>query len=447
MYAEGVDRPLLQVTGLNHQTAKIDLRERFAVSGGDQDGVLAKVLSVDGIDEAVVINTCNRVELFVSTNSNATSESVSSGLEQVLAGVSGVGRKLFSDRLYHFREKSAVTHLFRVASGLDSLVLGEPQVLGQLKDAYEFASKMGAARGVLHRLFHRAFSVAKTVRSHTAISRNAVSVCFAAKELAQQIFGDLSEASIMLLGAGETGALAVKHFAAAGAHRFVILNKTISRAGHLADRFSGVAGGLERIQEYLPQTDIIISAAALSIGDEPLITAPMVQQSLKQRGGRPQFFLDLAVPRNVAPTVEEIDDAFLYNIDDLESIVEQNINARLVEAARAEVIVTQEVDRFWSWFETLPAEAAIRELVGRCEDFRGQEIEKTLRRLERSGGINDGEILRAALEDLTQALVAKTLHSPLTALKRRAAEDPEILEVFRELFFGKRRLANDIPEE
>ncbi len=441
------ERPVLQVTGLNHQTAQIDLRERFAVTESDQDGVLAKVLSLDGVDEAVVINTCNRVELFVSTHPAATKENISSGLEQVLAGVSGVGRSLFSDRLYHLREKSAVTHLFRVASGLDSLVLGEPQVLGQLKDAYEFASKMGAARGVLHRLFHRAFSVAKTVRSHTAISRNAVSVCFAAKELAQQIFGDLSEASIMLVGAGETGALAVKHFAAAGAHRFVILNKTISRAGQLASKFAGVAGGLDRIAEYLPQSDIIIAAAALGVGDEPLVSSAMVQQSLKQRGGRPQFFLDLAVPRNVSPKVEDISDAFLYNIDDLETIVEQNMSARQIEASRAEVIISQEVDRFWSWFETLPAEAMIRELVGRCEDFRGREIEKTIRRLERSGEFQDGHLLREALEDLTQALVAKTLHSPLTALKRKAAEDPDILDVFRELFFGPGRPPGGNPEE
>lgn len=438
MQTSAPPRPVLQVTGLSHHTADVELREKFSLSGSVQSEVLEKVIDLAEVEEAVVLDTCNRVELVVSAKPETKPEKLAHALEGVLSGVSEVQRKAFSQFLYHHREKSAVNHVFRVASGLDSLVVGEPQVLGQLKDAYEQASKTGAAGRVLHRLFHRAFRVAKAVRTHTGISQNAVSVCFAARELALQIFGDLSDSTVLLLGAGDTGALALKHFASSGVEKFIILNKTVSRASELADLCSGTAASLEHIGDHLHKADVVIGAASLSTSDEYLVSGKQVEEALRERGNKPQLYLDLAVPRNISPAIDNLSDAFLYNVDDLEGVVRENINSRLAEAQRAEGIVALEVDRFWEWFEDFPVENSIRELAVRCDEYRNQEVEKTLKRLQRLGVSQEanGEF-RAALDDMANAVLAKALHDPLTAVRGRGKDDPELLTFFRRVFLRK----------
>jgi len=431
-------RPVIQVTGLSHHTADVELREKFALTGEVQTTVLHRVIELREVEEAVVIDTCNRVELVVSAKTGASPASLGASLESVLSGVSALKPNAFSKHLYHHREKLAVNHLFRVASGLDSLVIGEPQVLGQIKDAYEQASKSGAAGRVLHRLFHRAFRVAKAVRTHTGISQNAVSVCFAARELALQIFGDLRDATVILLGAGDTGALALKHFSSSGVTKFIILNKTVSRASELADLCSGTAASLEHIGEYLHQADVVIGAASLPQNSPYLVSAKQVEDALRARGNKPQLYLDLAVPRNVSPEIDKLSDAFLYNVDDLESVVRENMNSRMLEAQRAEGIISLEVDRFWSWFEDLPLENSIRELAERCADYRSQEVEKTLRRFQRLG-IDEAtkSEFRQALEDMASGVLAKALHEPLTAIRTRGKGEAELHSFFRRLFLKK----------
>lgn len=437
------EAPLLQVTGLNHRTADVALRESFSLLESHQDIVLREALDIDGVNEAVVLSTCNRVEFVVSGEPHSSPDIVRRGLSSVLARHAGTRPDLFAKKLYHLGERSAVSHVFRVASGLDSLIVGEPQVLGQLKQAYDRASSSGAAGGVLHRLFHRAFSVAKTVRTRTTITQNAVSVCYAARVLAEQIFGDLTGAKVMLIGAGEMGALSVRHFMSAGADDFIVLNKTLTRACELAEVCRGVAGTLDQLSQHLLHADIVIGAATLENDAPPLVDSDQVVSALRKRDGRPQFYIDLAVPRNFAGEIDSVSDAYLYNIDDLKHVVDENMNARRVEAERAETIVEAEVERFWRWFESRHIEESIRELAETYGSFRSEEVNKTMRRLQRLGvGGELSDQFRLALDDLSQALLAKALHRPITALKQRS-EDPAALQMFRELFLPKKSEESD----
>ena len=438
MFTENSEHPIIQVTGLNHKTASIAVRETFALSEAEQDSALKRIFESAPVNEALVISTCNRVEFVVSAARHADAREVTAGLTGVMASFCSGRPQQMQEICYHHRERSAVSHVFRVASGLDSLVLGEPQVLGQLKDAYERAKTHGSAKQILHRLFHRAFSVAKAVRTQTAIGRSAVSVCYAAKELAEQIFGDLGSAKLMLIGAGEVGALALKHFSVAGVKEIYIVNKTLARACELAEQYGGVPLALSQLEAHLHQADIVIGASSLPGGGLSLIDAAAVERSLHARSHAPQFFLDLAVPRNFAPEINELSDAFLYNIDDLDQVVKANMSARQLEASQAEEIVDSEVSRFCDWLERKRVEESIRELSLRYKEYEEVEIQKTLRRLNRLGLAADVEHqLRGALEDLAQALLAKTLHQPIASLKQMAPRDPSAIEAFREFFLKK----------
>ncbi len=413
---------VIRLAGINHRSAPLELRERFAVLEEQQDSLLRQSLDRPEISEAVILSTCNRVEIVVSTPPDADRafrESVDS-LFEIHAGIS---RAKFSGSLYQFESDSAITHLFRVAAGLDSLVPGEPQVLGQLKRAYVSAKGQGATSALLNRLFHRAFGVAKAVRTNTKIGQNAVSVCYAAKELAEQIFGDLSQASVMLVGAGDTGALALKHFRSAGVKRFYVANKTLSRAGLLAETVGGAAIELSSIPTVLPQVDIIIGASGISQDAAPIIARAAVEQAIEARRGDPQFFIDLGVPRNFDSSIEDISDAFLYNVDDLQAVVERNLSSRESEFAAAELIVDEEVSRFLAWLKTRSADPSIREVQRQYAGYRDVEVARTLRRLK-SSGFNEEQCreLEAALKDMGTALVRKTLHQPITTLKHSLSD-------------------------
>ena len=315
------------------------------------------------------------------------------------------------------------------------MILGEPQVLGQIKQAYSLAHKLGATRSVLNRLFHRSFGVAKAVRTKTKIGHNAVSVCYAAKELATQIFGDLSEASLMLLGAGETGSLALKHFCAAGVKQCYIVNKTFANAAALAEPIGGAAVELSHFKNIMPHADIIIGASSLPQGSEPLISKEAAEEALRQRPGDTQFYIDLAVPRNFDADICRLSDAFLYNIDDLEEVILKNIDARSLEQERAELLINDEVNRFDAWLETRRLEPLIKSVQVRHQNFAKQEICKTLRRMKREGFAEEQcEQLEKILDSFSSALVSKVLHRPLSNLKKGSAEDQHLSEHFESLF-------------
>lgn len=433
------ERVQIALAGVNHRSASVALREQLALSGERQQGALQKVMSSLPVDEAVVLSTCNRVELVIAAKQSQL-ERLTPELDQVFAQISGVSRETLSPHLYQHSQRGAVTHLFRVASGLDSMVLGEPQILGQLKSAYRVAQEAGATKSVLNRLFHRAFRVAKVVRTRTKIGHHAVSVCFAAREVAQQIFGELGEASVMVFGAGEMGTLALKHFQAAGARQPYIVNKTLSRACELAEQCDGIPLTFQNAQSFLGKADIVIGACTLAPGDAPLVSRAQVESSLRARQGRPQFFVDLSVPRNFESSIDGLADVFLYNIDDLDTIVQRNLAGRELEVDRAQLFVDEEVERFCGWLAGRDVESSIRELASQVHHYSDIEVSKTFRRLRRaSGGNVSDEQLQSALEDLAQGLLAKVLHQPLTALRELSQEEPAAVAQFRKLFLPRNR--------
>ena len=430
-------RSNIVVSGVNHRVADVEFREQLALDKEGSGRVLQAMVSEPGIDEAVVVNTCNRIEV-VAAGRGAVVPVVQSAVESVLAGVSGVSRHVLGKNLYCFENSQAVSHVFRVSSGLDSMVVGEPQILGQLKNAYRLAVSEGTISVLLNRLFSRAFGVAKLVRTRTKIGEKAVSVCYAAKELAQQIFGDLEEASVMLIGAGEMGALSLKHFQTSGARQFFVVNKSVERAVALAAEYDAVPLSLNNFSEFLSQADIIIGASTLPVGASPLVAEEAVRRALHGRPGKAQFYIDLAVPRNFAASIEGVEDAFLYNIDDLEGIVKENLDARTLEVEEARRIADLEALKFGRWLETRQIEPLVKETFARCARIKEDEVRKTLKRLRREG-VRESDLLQIedAIDSLTEAVIHKTLHRPVTVLKERAIENESFAAMFEE-FFGDR---------
>lgn len=431
------------VTGLSHRVADVELRERFAVPRERIASSLEAILDRGEVREAVLVSTCNRLEIVTA----GPTMNLEAGIQEAIAGfledVSGVGRDRFGPSLYHYAGRPAVSHIFRVASGLDSLVLGEPQILGQLKEAFRTAQSVGATSSLLTRLFSRAFGVAKTIRTRTNIGRNAVSVCYAAKELAAHIFGDLARARVMLLGAGEVGALAVKHFHAARVSEIFIVNKTLERALELANEYRGVPLSFSHLEHFLPQADIIIGACALESGAETLVNQATAKRAAKLRAGTPQFYLDLAVPRNFSSEIGELSDVFLYNIDDLKETVQRNLTSRALEVDRAEEIITDEVTKFCDWLDRRSVDRTIGEVIAGCTAMRQQEVDKTLRRLRRTLSAEQLTAVKDALDDLSRSILAKTLHRPITLVRSRADREAEVVENFREMFLGRKRPNGD----
>jgi len=425
--------------GINHRGVQVDLREKFSLDASDCCALLERILerfpdSEHGIIEAVSYSTCNRVEV-VAAVMPGHSEAAYAHIEALISVHSGVSIKEFRAISYRLNGIAAVRHVFRVGAGLDSMVLGEPQVLGQLKSAYLLAHELGTTRAVLNRLFHRAFGVAKLVRTKTKIGQNAVSVCYAAKELATQIFGDLSKASLMLIGAGDTGALALKHFHSAGIKECYVVNKTLARAAALAEPIGAAAVELSHFHHLLPHADIVIGASALPQGSQPLISKQVVEEALRQRPGCAQFYIDLAVPRNFDESIERISDAFLYNVDDLKDVVAQNIDARSFEQQRADVLIDEEVESFARWLDARGLEPLIRSLHLGHQRFAKDEIAKTLRRMRREGfDAEQCDRLQTMLDSFSAAMIAKMLHRPLTKLKQTATDDQNLARYFEELF-------------
>ena len=405
------------IVGLNHRTAPVALREQLGFQAAELQPTLARLMHVPGVREGAIVSTCNRVELVTCVD--AATPELERELTAFLARERQVERTAFEPHVYARVGREAVRHLFRVASSLDSMVVGEPQILGQLKDHYAEASTAGTSGSILHRAFHRSFAVAKRVRSETGIAAKAVSVASVAVDLTREIFETLADKTAMLIGAGKMSELVARHLRSHGIAEIIITTRTFDHAVALAREFSGIPVPFERMTEYLKLADVVIGSAGAA---DHLIGAATVHEVLRARKQRPMFFVDTAVPRNFDPAINALDNVYLYDMDDLSRTIAGNVDERGREALRAEEIVAAEVEAFWRWFASLdvvPTIVAIREKV---EAIRQVELEKALASLQ-----DQAPRHRALLDALTSSIVNKILHAPLSSLKRQGDDGPEDL--------------------
>lgn len=411
--------------GLNHKTAPIEIREKFAAVCVDTKGPLALLAQLRPLKESFYLSTCNRMEVLFSTSTLDKGISVVVGLLADIYSQTGAALKPY---LYTYIDQEAVKHLFRVACSLDSMVVGEPQILGQIKQAYRQATEARTSGVILNKLLHKSFSVAKRVRTETRIGSSAVSVSYAAVELAKKIFQKLDGKIALLIGAGEMAELAAEHLLANGVEGIVVANRTLERALSLARRFHGTTAAWEELAEELNRVDIIISSTGST---EPILNAKQVKQRMRARRNRPLFFIDIAVPRDIDPAVNRIDNVYLYNIDDLQGIIDMNRAERVKEAARAEHIIAAEALKFDGWLRTLEVVPTIVSLREKAEEIREAEVHKTIGQLD---SLSKEEI--EAIEVLTQSVVKKLLHDPILFLKRTSKRTRKdlYLDVARKLF-------------
>ena len=396
----------LFLLGINHHTAPVSLRERLDFSKRDLSETLAALSTRPACSEAVVLSTCNRVELYVRCDnpSHARAE-----LTSFLSDFHGVDPAALTPHLYGLASNEAAQHLFRVAAGLDSLVVGEPQILGQVKEAYTTASELGCTGSLLNKLFHCSFAAGKRVRSETELGEGAVSVSYAAVALARKIFGSLTEHDVLLVGAGEMSELTAVHLRAQQVRRIVVTNRTAAQADALAGKIGGEALPWSEIQQVLATTDVVVSATG---SPEPIITRSQVEAVMCARRNRPLFIMDIAVPRDVEASAGTIEQVFLYNIDDLQAIVSENLARRSAQIKQAEVIVAEEVSGFMTWLRSRRAVPTVVALRQRFEMIRQAE----LKRLEpKLASLAPGD--RARVEDVTRLIVEKLLSTPTERLK------------------------------
>jgi glutamyl-tRNA reductase len=399
------------VVGLSHKTAPVAVREKVAFPPEAMREPLHQLLALPGIAEAIIVSTCNRVELY------AVGPDAVVGIDQLkrfMASYHQLDESVLDNHLYSLSGDEAIRHVFKVSASLDSMVIGEPQILGQIKTAYGYAVEHQTVGLILNRFLHKAFSVAKRVRTETNIAGNAVSVSFAAVELARKIFGSIEGKTVMLVGAGEMCELAAKHFMNNGVDRVLVTNRTFSRAEKLADEFSGQAILFENFHDHLLQVDILLS----STGATSFIIGPdHVNNALKQRKQRPMFFIDIAVPRDIDPRVNDINNAYLYDVDDLQGVVNANLKERQKEAAAAEEIIEHEIGQFRQWLAGLDVVPTIVALRQKLESLRQAEVEKTFANLKH---LSDKD--RKAIVAMSNALINKILHPPTRVLKQAQKE-------------------------
>ena len=405
----------LWVLGLNHQTAPVDLRERVAFDAGTVPHALSSLRALPDVAEAALLSTCNRTELYAVAEDG---DVLSSWLATHAEGLEGY--------LYRHRDADAVRHLFRVATGLDSMVLGEPQILGQVKEAWQAARHHGALKTPLDRLFQQTFAVAKRARTDTRIGAHPVSVAFAAVRLAQQVFTALDQATVLLIGAGDTIELAARHLADHKVKRLLVANRTLEHAQTLASRFGGIALPLDELERHLPEADIVLSATA---SRDPVLRKDMVQRALRQRRHRPMFLLDLAVPRDIEPAIAQLDDVFLYSVDDLEQVIDENRRSRREAAEQAEAIIALQVEHYMAWWRASGEQDTLRRLRQRGEATRDAVLARA------SELLAQGKSPQHALDYLAHTLTNKLLHTPSATLRQAAQQgDRELLHAAARLF-------------
>jgi glutamyl-tRNA reductase len=412
------------IVGVTHRSAPVEVREQVAFSDDRIENALRQLVQIDSIEEGVILSTCNRVEVVASTSSGDDAVEI---LGSFLAAGERSQPAQLTEHLSVYRGREAVRHLFRVAASLDSMVVGEPQILGQLKGFYTRASAVGSVGMVLHRCFHKAFSVAKRVRSETGVANKSVSVSSAAVDLASKIFERLEDKTAMLIGAGAMGESAARHLLAHGVRSMIVANRTFDRAVELARDLRATPVPFDELERYLALADVVIGSTA---ADEPILTMPLIRSVLRQRKYRPMFLIDLSVPRNFDPQINQLDNVYLYDIDDLGAVAHENLDERGREANKAEEIVDDEVDTFTRWLASLDAVPTIVALRDKFDAIRRAELDRTIAALRE---LSPGE--REALEVMTQAIVNKILHAPIRHLKQHGRRrEAMYLAAARQLF-------------
>jgi glutamyl-tRNA reductase len=412
--------PLIAI-GLNHQTAPLDLREKVAFAPDATSDALSELARQSGINEALILSTCNRTELYVEADAGAEGAA-----QRWLLDHHGLTGRRLDEFLYRHDDQAAVRHLFRVATGLDSMVLGEPQILGQVKDAYQTARSAGTLRTSMERLLQQTFAVAKRVRTDTRIGANPVSVAYTAVRMAERLFANLADACVMLIGAGETIELAARHLSESKVRRLIVANRTLENAQALAGRVGAYAISLADLPQHLAEADIVISSTASTT---PIIQRELVENAIRTRKRRPMFLVDIAVPRDIEPAVADVNDVFLYTVDDLKQVIDDNLRSRQAAANEAEAIIDLQVEHYLAWRRALEVRNPLATLRSEAESQRDAALEKARAQLA------SGRTPEQALEFLAHTLTNKLLHAPSANLRAAALRgDVELLRAAEALF-------------
>jgi glutamyl-tRNA reductase len=415
----------LVIVGVNHKTTPVEIREKMAFSQGKIEESLERITEIPEVIEHIIVSTCNRVEIY------ARVEDINLGIKRLKEFICSSHELSINDLesyFYSHQSNQMVEHLFKVSSSLDSMVVGEPQILGQVKDAYENARALNATGSVLNQLFEKAFNVAKRVREETGIAENAVSISYAAVELARKIFDDLENHTVMLIGTGEMAEIAAKHLISYGVKTVYVVSRTYERAAGLAKTLNGCALAFDELETEMHRADIVITSTG---APRFIIDKKMVERVIEARKYNPMFFIDIAVPRDIAPEVNTLENIYLYDIDDLQAVVAANLKEREKEAENAIDIVTNEVSKFTDWMGTLDAVPTIVEIRNRAERIRIAEINKTIKKMEH---LSEEDIIN--IEYLTTSIINKILHKPTVNLKKRvlSKDGRDFLNSIRQLF-------------
>lgn len=409
--------------GLNHKTANVDVRERLAFNGPKLEEGVFSLRKIPEVKEVAVLSTCNRVEIFTCVNNIA---SAAENIKNFLSNFHSIPRNDFEKSLYAHADSEAIRHIFRVASSLDSMIVGEPQILGQLKNAFDFALTKKTTGVLLNKLMKKAISTAKRVRTETRIAENAVSISYAAVELAKKIFTDLSGKSFMLLGAGEMAELAARNLVNNGVSDVKVANRTFERGYELAKEFNGKAVRFEDFLKELMHTDIVICSTG---APAYVLLKEQMQKVMKERKHKPVFIIDISVPRNIDPEINKIDNVYLYDVDDLQEVVDTNMLERKKEAEKAEKIIDEEVEKFIKWISSLDSVPTILALRQKAEEIKNEELEKFKNKFPEI----DAEQIKA-VEYLATAIINKLVHPPTVALKEDTEDRDELIAMIKKLY-------------
>lgn len=411
------------VIGVNHKTATVEIREKLAFNGPKLEEGVFGLRKVPEVKEAAVLSTCNRVELYICASKRG---SAADHVKGFLSEFHGLPRQDFEKSLYVHEGEDAIRHIFRVSSSLDSMVVGEPQILGQIKDTFDFALSKKTTGVLLNKLMKKAISTAKRVRTETRIAENAVSISFAAVELAKKIFTNLTGKSFMLLGAGEMAELAARHLMNNGVQDVMVVNRTYERGCELAREFNGKPVKFENFLHELVHADIIICSTG---APSYVLIKEQMHKAMKERKNRPVFIIDISVPRNIDPEINKLDNVYLYSVDDLQEVVDTNIHGRKVEAEKAEKIIDEEVEKFMKWMSSLDSVPTIVALRQKADEIKTEELEKLKGRLP---GLDEEKM--KAVEYMAAAIINKLIHPPTVALKEDTEDRDELIAMIKKLY-------------
>lgn len=411
------------VVGVSHKTANVEIREKLAFNGPKLEEGVFGLRKIPEVREAAVLSTCNRVELYICANKRGAA---ADHIKDFLSGFHGLKRQDFEKSLYVHEGEDAIRHIFRVSSSLDSMVVGEPQILGQIKDCFDFALHKKTTGVLLNKLMKKAISTAKRVRTETKIAENAVSISFAAVELAKKIFTNLTGKSFMLMGAGEMAELAARHLMNNGVQDVMVVNRTYERGCELAGEFNGKPVKFEDFLTELVHTDIIICSTG---APSYVLLKEQMHKVMKERKHRPVFIIDISVPRNIDPEINKLDNVYLYSVDDLQEVVDTNIHGRKIEAEKAEKIIDEEVEKFIRWMSSLDSVPTIIALRQKAEEIKTEELEKLKGRLS---GLDEEKL--KAVEYMAAAIINKLIHPPTVALKEDTEDKDELIAMIKKLY-------------